>query len=122
VEDGVAGHEVIIRRARLELGRFLSGLGECEEVCEMQWRPGVLSRLMRTQPGRVWLTLKNQMSLLGGQSVGTSLVQDMCLAQDIHLVQDMASGAGWSDENCSRLLEYDCQPRSSSFLKVMLLY
>ena len=31
---------MIFRRARTELGRFLGGLGECEEVCEMQWRPG----------------------------------------------------------------------------------
>jgi len=40
-------------RARPYRDDFLSGLGECEEVCEMRWRPGGHRHLLGTQLGRI---------------------------------------------------------------------
>jgi hypothetical protein len=86
-------HEVITQRAKTELGRFLGGLDECEEVCENAVEGGGHRHLLGTQLGRVWFTLKNHMCLLGGTPLGTGLVLNIFLAQDIHLIQDMTSAA-----------------------------
>jgi hypothetical protein len=55
-------------------------------------------------------------------SLGCAEKPQFTVQGDIHLVQDMLLELGKNNEDHYRLLLYNCQARTSSFPKVMLIY